>query len=160
VTFTPTDATNYTSVTTTVNVTVAKATPTITVAPTASGIIYGQTLASSTLSQGTASTAGTFTFTTPSTAPNAGISEHGVTFTPSSTALFNTITTTVLVRVAKATIKIDRSDFVRIDIILLFVVMDVRATELLRREKSGTRSRPPTLFIRKNSKFTVPRAPA
>ena len=102
VTFTPTDATNYTSVTTTVNVTVAKATPTITVAPTASGIIYGQTLASSTLSQGTASTAGTFTFTTPSTAPNAGISEHGVTFTPSSPALFNTITTTVNVTVAKA----------------------------------------------------------
>jgi hypothetical protein len=65
-----------------------------------------------------------------------------------------------IVRVAKATIMILRSDFVRIDIILLFVVMDVRATELLRREKSGTRSRPPTLFIRKNSKFTVPRAPA
>ncbi|PAW88952.1 MAG: hypothetical protein B9S26_10245, partial [Opitutia bacterium Tous-C4FEB] len=103
VTFTPTDATNYTSATTTVNVIVVKATPTITVAPTASGITYGQTLASSTLSGGTASTAGTFTFTTVSTAPNAGTAAQGVTFTPTSTALFNTTTTTVNVTVAKAT---------------------------------------------------------
>jgi hypothetical protein len=103
VTFTPTDPTNYTSMTTTVNVTVVKATPAITVAPTASGITYGQTLAASTLSGGTASTAGTFTFTTVSTAPNAGTSAQGVTFTPSSTALFNTTTTTVNVTVAKAT---------------------------------------------------------
>ena len=103
VTFTPTDPTNYTSMTTTVNVTVVKATPAITVAPTASGITYGQTLAASTLSGGTASTAGTFTFTTVSTAPNAGTSAQGVTFTPSGTALFNTTTTTVNVTVAKAT---------------------------------------------------------
>jgi hypothetical protein len=103
VTFTPTDATNYTSVTTTVNVTVAKATPTITVAPTASGIIYGQTLAASTLNGGTASVAGTFTFTTPSTAPSAGTAAQGVTFTPTSTANYNAATTTVNVTVAKAT---------------------------------------------------------
>jgi hypothetical protein len=107
VTFTPTDPTNYTSMTTTVNVTVVKATPAITVAPTASGITYGQTLAASTLSGGTASTAGTFTFTTVSTAPNAGTSAQGVTFTPSGAALFNTTTTTVNVTVnvtvAKAT---------------------------------------------------------
>jgi hypothetical protein len=103
VTFTPTDTTNYTSTTTTVNVTVVKATPTITVVPTASGITYGQTLASSTLSGGTASTTGTFTFTTTSTAPNAGTAAQGVTFTPSSTANYNAATTTVNVTVAKAT---------------------------------------------------------
>jgi hypothetical protein len=45
-------------------------TPSITTAPTASSIVFGQTLASSTLSGGVASVAGTFAFTTPSTAPN------------------------------------------------------------------------------------------
>ena len=83
--------------------TVAKATPTISVAPTASGITYGQTLASSTLSSGTASTAGAFTFTTPSTAPNAGTAAQDVTFTPSDTTNYNATTTTVNVTVAKAT---------------------------------------------------------
>ena len=82
---------------------VAKATPTISVAPTASGITYGQTLASSTLSSGTASVAGTFTFTTTSTAPNAGTAAQGVTFTPSDTTNYNATTTTVNVTVAKAT---------------------------------------------------------
>ncbi|NDF06836.1 MAG: hypothetical protein EB066_10490, partial [Betaproteobacteria bacterium] len=52
--------------------TIAKATPTISAAPTASAITYGQRLADSTLNGGTASTAGTYAFTTPSTAPNAG----------------------------------------------------------------------------------------
>ena len=103
VTFTPTDTTNYTSTTTPANVTVAKATPTISAVPTASGITYGQTLASSTLSGGTVSTVGTFTFTTPSTAPNAGTAAQGVAFTPTSTANYNAVTTTVNVTVAKAT---------------------------------------------------------
>jgi hypothetical protein len=57
--------------------TVIKATPTISVAPTASGIIYGQTLASSTLTGGTASTTGTFAFTSTSTVPNAGTANQG-----------------------------------------------------------------------------------
>jgi hypothetical protein len=103
VTFTPTDTANYNNVTTTVSVTVAKATPTISVAPTASGITYGQTLASSTLSSGTASVAGTFTFATTSTAPNAGTAAQGGTFTPSDTTNYNATTTTVNVTVAKAT---------------------------------------------------------
>ena len=103
VTFTPSDTINYNTTTTTVNVTVTKVTPTITVAPTASGITYGQTLASSTLSGGTASVAGTFTFTTPSTVPGLGTATQGVTFTPSDTTNYNTATTTVNVTVAKAT---------------------------------------------------------
>ena len=45
--------------------TVNKATPTVSAWPTASAITYGQTLASSTLSGGSASVGGTFTWTTP-----------------------------------------------------------------------------------------------
>jgi hypothetical protein len=65
VTFTPTDGTDYNTATGSVSVTVNKATPTITTAPTASTITYGQTLANSTLSLGAGSTPGTFAFTTP-----------------------------------------------------------------------------------------------
>ena len=64
-TFTPTDTTDYNPVRGSVNVTVNKATPTVTAWPTASAITYGQTLASSTLSGGTASVAGSFALTTP-----------------------------------------------------------------------------------------------
>ena len=103
VTFTPTASGNYNTVATTVNVTVAKATPTVTTAPTATGIAYGQTLASSTLSGGVASVPGTFAFTTPTTAPGAGTASQGVTFTPTDTANNNTVTLTVSVAVAKAT---------------------------------------------------------
>jgi hypothetical protein len=60
-------------------------------------------LAASTLSGGTASVAGTFAFTTTSTAPNAGTAAQGVTFTPTSTANYTVATTTVNVTVAKAT---------------------------------------------------------
>ena len=102
VTFTPSDTTNYNAATTTVNVTVAKATPTISVAPTASGITYGQTLASSSLS-GTASVAGAFAFTTSSTTPSAGAAAQGVSFTPTDATNYNSLTTTSSVTVAKAT---------------------------------------------------------
>ena len=103
VTFTPSDTTNYNATTTTVNVTVAKATPTITGTPTATGISYGQTLASSTLIGGTASVGGTFTFTTTSTSPSAGTAAQGVTFTPTDTTNYTSTTTTANVTVAKAT---------------------------------------------------------
>ena len=82
---------------------VTKATPTITALPTAASISYGQTLVSSTLSGGSASVPGTFAFTTPSTAPSAGTGSQSVTFTPSDTAKYNTVTTSVSVTVNKAT---------------------------------------------------------
>ena len=102
-TFTPSDTTNYNTVTGSVSVSVAKATPTVNTAPTASPITYGQTLASSSLTNGAASVAGTFAFTTPSTAPNAGTATQGFTFTPSDTTNYNTVTGSVSVSVAKAT---------------------------------------------------------
>ena len=78
------------------------ATPTITTLPAASAIIYGQTLANSTLSGGAASTAGSFAFTTPGIAPNAGTTNVSVTFTPADTNDYTTATANVLVPVNHA----------------------------------------------------------
>lgn len=97
VTFTPTSAANYNTATTTVSVTVNKATPAINTAPTASAITYGQTLASSTLNGGSASVAGNFSWTTPSTTPSVGTSALSVTFTPTDSVNYNTVTTSVSV---------------------------------------------------------------
>jgi hypothetical protein len=102
VTFTPTDTGNYNTSTSTVSVTVNKANAIITWPISASTITYGQTLASSVLSGGTSTVAGSFAFTTPSTAPNAGIAPQSVTFTPTDIANYNTAAGTVSVTVNKA----------------------------------------------------------
>ena len=81
---------------------ISPALPEITQAPTASAIIYGQTLASSILSNGVASTPGTFSFTSPSLAPNAGTTNVSVTFTPSNTNDYTGASTNVTVTVTKA----------------------------------------------------------
>ena len=78
--------------------TVAKANPNITAAPTASDITSGQALSSSILSGGTASVAGSFGWTSPSTVPT-GTGSFSVTFTPSDAANYNTATTDVSVTV-------------------------------------------------------------
>ena len=114
VTFTPTDTTNYNTVTGTVDVTVNRADPTVTTWPTASAITYGQTLASSTLTGGSASVAGTFAFTTPSTVPNAGTAAQSVTFTPTDTTNYNTVTGTVDVTVNPAPLTVIADDKSRI----------------------------------------------
>ncbi|MCX6866965.1 MAG: MBG domain-containing protein, partial [Verrucomicrobia bacterium] len=82
---------------------IAKATPSITRKPIAKAIVYGQTLASSTLSSGAASVGGTFAFTTPTTVPVAGTASQGVTFTPTDTLNYQIVTTSVNVTVSKAT---------------------------------------------------------
>jgi hypothetical protein len=102
ITFTPTDITDYNTVASTVNVTVNKATPTVSAWPAAGAITYGQTLASSTLSGGTASVPGTFAFTTPSTAPPVGTYSGSVTFTPTDTMDYNLVVGTVTVSVNPA----------------------------------------------------------
>ena len=86
----------------TVTLSVAKATPSVTVWPTASAITFGQTLASSTLSGGTASVGGTFTWSTPTTAPGVGDYSGSVMFTPTDTTDYNTVTGTVTVTVNPA----------------------------------------------------------
>ena len=99
VTFTPTDTSSYEIVTTSVNVTVLKATPWITKKPTAKAIVHGQTLASSTLRRGLASVGGSFAFTTPTMVPAAGTSLQSVTFSPTDTSNYQTVTTIVSVTV-------------------------------------------------------------
>jgi hypothetical protein len=102
VTFTPGDTDNYLTATTSVNVTVIKALTTIITAPTATDLTYGQALANSTLSGGTASVAGAFAFTAPATVPPAGTATHSVTFTPGDTDNYLTATTSVSVTVTAA----------------------------------------------------------
>ncbi|MCX6947607.1 MAG: immunoglobulin domain-containing protein [Verrucomicrobia bacterium] len=102
--FTPSDTANYNTATTSLNVAVNKATPTITVIPTATSIGYGQTLAFSKLSGGSASVAGGFAWTSSSTLPNAGTATQSVTFTPSDTDNYNTATASVNVTVNAALI--------------------------------------------------------
>jgi len=80
-----------------------KTTPTLTLAPSASAITVGQALSASTLTGGSASVAGAFAWTTPSTVPAVGTVSYGVTFTPTDTVSYNTFTTTVSVTVNKIT---------------------------------------------------------
>jgi len=102
VTFTPTDTTNYNTATGSADVTVTKADPTVTSWPTASDIVYGDTLADSTLTGGSASVAGSFAFTTPATTPGVGTTGQSVTFTPTDTTHYNLRDGTVNVTVNKA----------------------------------------------------------
>ena len=81
---------------------VPKPVPTITTNPTASPITYGQTLASSNLTGGSASVSGTFTFTTPATVPSAGSAPQSVTFTPNDTTTYNPVSFEMSVEVNKA----------------------------------------------------------
>lgn len=101
VTFTPTDTANYITAEQNVSITVNKAVPSITTWPTASSIAYGQTLAASTLSGESVVTAGTFAFTTPSITPSTGTSNQSVTFTPTDTVNYTTVTQNVSMMVGK-----------------------------------------------------------
>ena len=82
---------------------IAKATPQITANPTAAGITYGQMLAASVLSGGSASVAGTFAFAAPASAPNGGTNSQSVVFMPTDTTRYLPVTLSVPVAVARAT---------------------------------------------------------
>ncbi|NBP40912.1 MAG: hypothetical protein EBV34_21280, partial [Betaproteobacteria bacterium] len=90
---------------------VTKTTPTISAAPTASTITYGQSLSAATLTGGTASVAGAFAFKTPSTTPNAGVAQNfKVVFTPTDTANYELVEIDVPVTVNKAAATVNVSD--------------------------------------------------
>ena len=101
-TFTPTDTTNYATVTATVQLTVTKATPTISwVAPAA--ITYGTPLSGTQLNA-SSSTSGTFAYTPASgVVLGAGPQTLSVTFTPLDPADYNTATASVQLTVNQAT---------------------------------------------------------
>jgi hypothetical protein len=109
VTFTPTDTTDYTTLAGMVSVTVNKATPSISAWPVASGLTYGQTLAASTLTGGASTAAGSFAWTTPGTAPNAGTTSYSVTFTPTDTTDYSTVTGSASVAIGPATLTVTAS---------------------------------------------------
>ncbi|MGB9289402.1 MAG: glycoside hydrolase family 44 protein [Terracidiphilus sp.] len=109
VTFTPNDTTDYNTVAGSVGVTVNKATPTVSAWPTASAITYGQTLASSTLTGGTASVPGSFAWTTSTTAPGAGTPSESVTFTPTDAIDYNTTSGSTGISVNKVALTVTAS---------------------------------------------------
>ena len=105
VTFTPTDTTNYTSVTQTVSLTVTKATPVITWNnPVA--ITYGTALSTAQLNA-TATVGGSFAYTPAAGAIlNAGTQALSVTFTPTDTTDYTTATKAVSLTVTLATLTV------------------------------------------------------
>jgi hypothetical protein len=113
VTFTPTDTTNYTTATKTVQLTVNQATPVITWANPAS-IVYGTALSSIQL-DATASVPGSFVY-----APAAGtefmvgLQQLSVTFTPTDLANYTPATKTVSLNVTQAVLTIEANNFTRL----------------------------------------------
>ena len=84
--FVPDDTELYVEATATVTITVNGMPTTVTEWPTASAIVYGQSLADSLLTGGSATpSSGVFAFETPATIPDAGLYSAAVTYTPTDT---------------------------------------------------------------------------
>ena len=98
--FIPNDLTRYDTLLFTIDITVDKADPIISVYPTASNIVYGQSLAQSTLS---GSVNGTFTWADPSIKPPIGTSKQTVVFTPIDIYRYNVIELDIDIVVDKIT---------------------------------------------------------
>ncbi|MEO6923958.1 MAG: Ig-like domain repeat protein, partial [Bryocella sp.] len=110
VSFTPTDATDYNTVTATVSLTVTKVVPVI-AWPTPASITYGTALSATqlnaTASYNATAVPGSFTYTPAlSAVPAAGTQTLSVSFTPTDAANYNTVTATVSLIVAKATLNL------------------------------------------------------
>ena len=101
VTFTPTDATDYTNGSASVTLFVNQATPTITW-PTPAAITYGAGLSGTQL-DATASVAGTFSYSPASGVLTAGSHTLSVTFTPTDGTDYTSATSTVALTVNQAT---------------------------------------------------------
>ena len=111
--FTPTDSTNYETVTRTITVNVTKATPYVATKPTASALTYGQTLNQSVLSNGvihyseTDSTvvAGSFAWEAGTVKPavsDSATTLYNVLFTPDDSDNYKEVTVKLTVSVSKA----------------------------------------------------------
>ena len=101
VTFTPTDTTDYTTATTTVQLTVNQATPAITWS-NPSPITYGTALSATQLNAGS-TVSGTFVYSPAiGTVLTAGTQTLSVTFTPTDTTDYTTATTNVQLTVSQA----------------------------------------------------------
>jgi len=87
-----------------------KANPVISQAPVATAIGSGETLASSLLSGGTANVPGTFSWTSPSTMPGV-TGNQSVTFTPTDSANYNSVSLLVNVLVKRTYIVSNETEF-------------------------------------------------
>ena len=102
VSFTPSDATDYTSASTTVSISVTQATPSVTWATPAS-IVYGTALSATQL-DASASVPGTFSYSPAAgTVLSAGSHTLSVSFTPSDATDYTSASTTVSISVTQAT---------------------------------------------------------
>jgi hypothetical protein len=102
--FTPADTVNYNAVTIpNINITVAKATPTIITNPISTVIDQGSSLFTSALTGGVASVAGTFAWENGATVPTISNSGYPVIFTPTDTSNYNTVTIPNIAIVVNAT---------------------------------------------------------
>src|SRR6202035_4664166 len=100
VTFTPTDTTDYTTVTKTVQIVVSQVTPTITWSNPV-GITYGTALSATQLNA-TASVPGALVYSPAAgVVPAAGTDTLSVTFTPTDTTNYSTITKTITLTVTQ-----------------------------------------------------------
>lgn len=84
-------------------VVVNPATPTVSVWPSPTAITAGAALSTSTLSGGSASVAGVFAWTAPTTVPAAGTDSESVTFTPTDNTDYTTVSADVQIVVNPAT---------------------------------------------------------
>lgn len=100
---------NIYSKTITGGLTINKNTPTIDTPPTAASITYGAALSTSVLSGGSPSVLGAFSWTNGSTIPTAGTNSYSVTFTPSDTVNYKTVTTDVTITVNPADVAINEA---------------------------------------------------
>ncbi len=119
VTFTPTDATDYTSVTKSVPLTVAQATPVLNW-PTPANMVYGTPLGSSQLDATANQTDGTSIPGSFAYSPAAGTylsvghQDLSVTFIPTDTTDFTGITKTVSIFVTQAALTVSANNFTRL----------------------------------------------
>jgi Tfp pilus assembly protein PilE len=105
VVFTPSD-TNYSAVSTNVNVQVNKAAPSVSSWPTATLINFGNALSASSLVGGNGTPTGTFAFADPTVTPSVGSNFIMVVFTPDDTADYNTVNGTVMILVVQGIVEI------------------------------------------------------
>ena len=91
----------YLAVTKTMTIKIVTATPTVKTNPTVSAMTYGNALSAYTLSGGAASVAGTFAWTSSSTKPTVATKVASVTFKPTDTLHYRSITFNINISVSK-----------------------------------------------------------
>ena len=105
--FTPIDFGNYSTVDTLISIDVKQIIPSISAIPSASSIVYGDSLSKSILSGDSASVLGNFSFVNPDTVFDAGIGKSvSIRFNPTDAVNYVSVDTTTFIDVAHAQSKL------------------------------------------------------